>query len=102
MRTFTKLGTFVAVLLVGVIAFLIHTAVKPMFNLPTGKGRAAVAFGDSHGVILASDGSLWVWGEALSGWPSLGLGKVGRQRSLRQLGTDTNWVDVVAGGSHNL
>jgi len=75
---------------------------KPKLKLPTGAGRAVVALGDSHGVILAPDGSLWVWGEQQSGWPALGLGKVENQPSLRRLGRDGDWVDVAAGGSHTL
>jgi len=71
-------------------------------RLPTGSGAAKVALGDSHGVILASDGSLWVWGESWSGWPVLGLGQVETTARLRRLGTDTNWADVATSGSHTL
>jgi alpha-tubulin suppressor-like RCC1 family protein len=84
------------------IALALYSSSKPRLRLPTGTGPAKVALGDSHGVILASDGSLWVWGEEESGWPVLGLGTVRGQPTLRRLGQDTDWVDVAAGHSHTL
>src|SRR6266446_1878890 len=98
----SKWAAFIIVLLILLIILLSYSRSKPSLRLPTGPGRAAVALGDSHGVILASDGSLWVWGEEQSGWPALGLGKVESQACLRRLGTDTNWVDLAAGDSHTL
>jgi alpha-tubulin suppressor-like RCC1 family protein len=82
-------------------ALVLYPRLKVRVRLPTGTGRAKVALGDSHGVILASNSSLWVWGEEDSGWPALGLGRVTSQRYLRQIGT-TDWVDVAADGSHTL
>src|SRR4051812_38330515 len=97
-----KWAVFLIFVFVLLIILLTHSGARLSLKLPTGRGRAVVALGDSHGVILASDGSLWVWGEQLSGWPALGLGKVECQTSLRRLGADTNWVDVAAGGSHTI
>ena len=71
-------------------------------KLPVGPSKPAVALGESHGLILASDGSLWSWGAEEGGWPVLGLGKVGAQRCLRRIGNDTNWVSIAAGFYHNL
>ena len=71
-------------------------------KLPVGPIKPAVALGDSHGVILASDGSLWSWGAEEWGWPVLGLGNTGPQPSLRRIGHETNWVSIAAGGYHNL
>ena len=31
-------------------------------RLPVGKGTPATSLGERHGLILASDGSLWSWG----------------------------------------
>jgi len=73
------------------------------WKLPAGKIKPTVAIGDNHGVILASDGTLWTWGENGFGWMVLGLGSnVTRQTSLRRIGSDTNWVDVAVGGSSTL
>ena len=102
MRNGFKRPLFVFIVLVLFIALFLYSGSKPRLKLPTGTGPAMVALGDSHGVVLASDGSLWVWGEEDSGWPALGLGSVRNQARLRRLSTDTNWVDVAAGGSHTL
>src|SRR5882672_170511 len=102
MRKLFRKALYFILLLLAVTAFLLLRRSKANLKLPTGAGRATVALGDSHGVILASDGSLWVWGEQESGWPVLGLGKVERQACLRRLGADTNWVNVAAGNSHTL
>src|SRR5438105_3967780 len=96
-----KWAAFFAVIFI-LLIILLSRGSKTSLRLPTGTSRAAVALGDSHGVILASDGSLWVWGEQQSGWPSLGLGTVERQPVLRRLGTDTNWLTVAAGHSHTV
>lgn len=73
------------------------------WKLPTGTGTARVAIGDDHGVILASDGSLWTWGESGFGWQVLGLGSnVRTQACLRRIGLETNWVNIAVGGSATL
>ena len=73
------------------------------WKLPTGKGKPAVAIGFSHGVILASDGSLWTWGETAFGWQVLGLGSnVKTQACLARIGLETNWVNLAVGGSTTL
>jgi len=62
-----------------------------------------VAIGANHGVILASDGSLWTWGETGFGWQVLGLGSnVRTQACLRRIGLETNWVNIAVGGSSTL
>ena len=71
-------------------------------RLPVGKGTPAVSLGERHGLILASDGSLWTWGSDFLGWPVLGLGNVPPQTSLRRIGHDTNWGSISAGTSHNM
>ena len=94
-------ATFLIIALLFEAAWLCFRS-KPNLRLPTGNRHPAVALGDSHGVILASDGSLWVWGEEDSGWPVLGLGNIHRQSSLHRVGTNNDWVDVAAGVSHTL
>jgi hypothetical protein len=74
-------------------------------NLPTGNVKPMVAYGYSHnGIILASDGSLWSWGEERLGWPVLGLNNTNIQNtvSLRRIGHDADWADVAVGDSHCL
>ena len=74
-------------------------------KLPTGNVKPMVVYGYSHnGIILASDGSLWSWGEERLGWPVLGLNNTNIQNtfSLRRVGHDTDWVDVALGDSHCL
>lgn len=72
----------------------------PRSTLPTGTHKPIIALGDSHGVILAGDGSLWTWGDCELGWHTLGFGtNITNQPSIRRLGTDTNWVYVAVGGS---
>lgn len=90
-----------ALLLAAAIAWFCLKPARP-FHLPAGPGPVKVAIGFSHAVILAGDGSLWVWGDNQLGWPALGLGKVQRQLSPRRLGSDTNWVDIAADGDHTL
>ena len=76
---------------------------KTSWKLPTGTGRPSIAIGDNHGVILASDGSLWTWGETGFGWQVLGLGSnVRTQACLRRIGLETNWVNIAVGGSTTL
>jgi RNA polymerase sigma factor (sigma-70 family) len=74
-------------------------------KLPTGNVKPMVVYGFSHnGIILASDGSLWTWGEERLGWPVLGLNNTNIQNtvSLRRIGHDTDWVDVAVGSYHCL
>src|SRR4051812_15146265 len=72
-------------------------------KLPTGTRAPAIAIGSDHGVILASDGTLWTWGDCEFGWHALGLGAtITNQPSLRQIGADSNWVNVASSGSTTL
>ena len=61
-----------------------------------------VSLGDSHGLILAPDGSMWSWGGEDRGFPVLGLGKMNHTPNLVRIGSETNWVFVSAGDAHNL
>ena len=71
-------------------------------RLPVGKGTPAVSLGEQHGLVLASDGSLWSWGSDFLGWPVLGLGTNTAQTRLRLIGHETNWGSISAGTSHNV
>jgi alpha-tubulin suppressor-like RCC1 family protein len=72
-------------------------------KLPTGNVTPMIAYGYSRDVIiLASDGSLWSWGEERLGWPVLGLGNIHNTVSLRRIGNETDWVSVAVGDSQNM
>jgi alpha-tubulin suppressor-like RCC1 family protein len=80
--------------------------VQSPVSLPAGATPPQVSLGDSHGLIVAGDGSLWSWGAEELGWPVLGR----RTNSAPPLflprparvGSDTHWVAVSAGSDHNL
>jgi len=69
-----KWVAFSAILVVLALILLSTPQSKTARRLPTGSTRPSVAIGDNHAVILASDGSLWTWGENGFGWQVLGLG----------------------------
>jgi RNA polymerase sigma factor (sigma-70 family) len=82
-----------------------HPPQTGRLKLPTGNVKPMVVYGYSHnGIILASDGSLWTWGEERLGWPVLGLSNTNIQNtvSLRHIGHDADWVDVAVSDSHCL
>src|SRR5207249_1875758 len=99
-------GVFMA-LVVAAIFFLTRSPSKHPGQvgrprLPVGAGTPAIGVQGAHGVILASDGSLWSWGANADGWPVLGLGKITNQPSLRRIGNETNWVSIAVGEDHTL
>jgi RNA polymerase sigma factor (sigma-70 family) len=82
-----------------------HPPQNGRLKLPTGNVKPMIGYGYSrYGIILASDGSLWSWGEEALGWPVLGLGNTHIQNtaSLRRIGNDTDWINVAVGDSHCL
>jgi hypothetical protein len=94
-------------LAIGITSLVIRSfsdySVPGRLRLPVGRGTPAINLGERHGLILASDGSLWTWGADFAGWPVLGLGKrTTRPTSLRRIGHDTNWVSISAGANHSL
>lgn len=109
----TKAKTVVVAAAATVIALAAGTALFTWFynphpsqpgrlKLPAGDIPPVVSFGRSHGIILAPDGSLWSWGENDLGWSELGLGSVKKAAYLNRIGTNTDWVSVAAGNTHNL
>ena len=71
-------------------------------RLPTGDVTPMVGYGDDYAVILASDGSLWSWGEKSLGWPVFGYTRVEKTVSLRHIGNDKDWKSIAVGGDHCL
>ena len=51
-------------------------------------------------MAIKTTGTLWAWGN--NGVANLGLGDTVNRSSPVQIGTDTNWSKVSAGGSHSL
>lgn len=99
--------TFVAgaaiLLATGIVVMMSPTGLSGgRMKLPVGQGTPAISLGETHGLILASDGSLWSWGSDFLGWPVLGLGNVTAQTRLRRIGSDTNWVSISTSDAHNL
>src|SRR5262245_58996074 len=93
---------FIVALAVGVAVFVTsQSADRGRLKLPVGSRTPAVSLGFSHGLILASDGSLWVWGDEELGWPVLGLGKTSSQPRLQRIGHETNWVSISSSEYHN-
>jgi len=83
--------------------FQAHPKKPGKSKLPVGNVTPMVAYGYSRDfILLASDGSLWSWGEERLGWPVLGLGKVHNTASLRRIGNETDWVSIAVGDSDNL
>lgn len=69
-------------------------------SLPVGAGAPKIALGKGFGILLASNGTLWAWGEeAIAFSPVLGLKNVTQTTALRRIGNDTNWTDIAVSDS---
>src|SRR5438445_13352643 len=108
-RTKSKIRLLVrAILLLAAVIVILLVVTSENFSskgrlrLPVGPGSPAISLGERHGLILASDGSLWSWGSDFAGWPVLGLGNLNRTTKLRRIGNDTDWINIAAGKSYNL
>lgn len=103
-KTKTTLITAVVIAIAITSPFLVtgYFHFSQRLKLPTGPVTPMIAKGNGYTVILASDGSLWSWGEEPLGWPVLGLGKITRTPVLRRIGKDNDWVDVASGSYNSL
>jgi alpha-tubulin suppressor-like RCC1 family protein len=86
----------------GAIAYNLLKGPPGKLKLPSGPLTPLVSIGDSHGLVLAPNGSLWSWGGQDRGWPVLGLGKKEFTLELTRIGEDANWMFISAGDDHNL
>jgi alpha-tubulin suppressor-like RCC1 family protein len=77
------------------LLFLILTC-----SISFGQCWSKVAVGFSHTVAIASNGTLWAWGDNSSG--QLGDGTLIEKYLPVQIGTANNWVDVEAGSNFTL
>ena len=91
-----------AVVIAGLLCYLLVPGSEGRLRLPAGNHAPMVSLGDSHGIVLAGDGTLWSWGGEDRGWPVLGLGRTNLSESLVRIVPDTNWISVSAGDAHNL
>ena len=64
--------------------------------------RMRISAGGSHALAIASDGSLWSWGDTMHG-PALGLGKitVPVPRPTR-VGRENSWAEISAGFDYSM
>jgi alpha-tubulin suppressor-like RCC1 family protein len=93
----------------------LYTAPGPNIYCDNGAGRTGRIFtwtpiltdvvqmtgGNSFGVALRSDGTVWVWGNEEHDW-TLGTGQSSEQCSPEQLPGLSNVVSIAAGGQHTL
>jgi alpha-tubulin suppressor-like RCC1 family protein len=100
MKKFFKVGIALVLLLALLIA-LLRPAPRNL-KLPVGTGQPSISLGVTHGLVLASDGSLWSWGSDFLGWPVLGFEDLKNETCLRRIGDRADWVNIAAGESHNL
>jgi hypothetical protein len=102
MKTTAVTGAVILLATIGTIAITSYVQNRPSdpggrLKLPTGDVTPMISKGDGYGVILASDGSLWSWGEEPIGWPVLGIAKLKKAASLHRIGMDNDWRFVASG-----
>jgi RNA polymerase sigma factor (sigma-70 family) len=79
-----------------------HPKQPGKLKLPVGNVAPKISKGSGYAVVLASDGSLWSWGEEPNGSPVLGLANIKNTVSLRRIGNETDWKDVASSEYHSL
>jgi alpha-tubulin suppressor-like RCC1 family protein len=89
-QAFFKIWIFIILIVFAVGGFFTwqHLKVTPKVKV------LEVAVGVRHALTIKSDGTLWAWGHNYSG--QLGLGDTIDRHSPVQVGTDTDWKQVVA------
>jgi RNA polymerase sigma factor (sigma-70 family) len=79
-----------------------HPRQTGKLKLPVGNVTPMISKGSGYAVVLASDGSLWSWGEEPNGWPVLGFANIKNTTSLRRIGNESDWIDVASSEYHSL
>ena len=82
--------------------FQAHPKQSGKQKLPVGNATPIISKGSGYAVVLASDGSLWSWGEEPNGWPVLGFANIKNTASLRRIGNESDWIDVASSEYHSL
>ncbi len=89
--------------LIPVLISLLTGYERGRLRLPVGNRTPVISLSEQHGLILASDGSLWSWGSDFLGWPVLGFSNASNgSPRLRRIGNDTNWVGISTEASQNI
>jgi len=81
----------------------IRSDLTQMTNFPVGKSVSQIACGDSHTIVLMTDGTIYATGNNGSG--QLGLGNTTQQTSLTLMNTvpvDKTPVEIACGGLHTV
>ena len=108
MKTTAATGAVVALTTISTVSILNYVHHSPprqtgKMKLPTGDVKPTIAYSYNGCVfILASDGSLWSWGDERLGWPVLGYTNVQNTVSLRRIGNENDWRSVTVGDSQCL
>jgi alpha-tubulin suppressor-like RCC1 family protein len=79
-----------------------HPKQTGKLNLPVGNVEPMISKASGYAVVLASDGSLWSWGEEPNSSPVLGFANIKNTPSLRHIGHETDWKDVASSEYHSL
>jgi len=61
-----------------------------------------ISKGSGYAVVLASDGSLWSWGEEPNGWPVWVLQTLKIRLPCARIGNESDWIDVASSEYHSL
>jgi alpha-tubulin suppressor-like RCC1 family protein len=93
LRKWLRCSGAAALLVVLVLLAVAHQPHAPRIRtgkpLPPGKVRPQLVSNWDTAVLLAPDGSLWVWGETNNGFPLSALSQV-----PRRVGSDSDWTQV--------
>jgi RNA polymerase sigma factor (sigma-70 family) len=107
-KTTAVVGITSAVLILGIgvgyfgFFYQTHLEQTRSSKLPVGNVAPMVSKGSGYAVVLASDGSLWSWGEEPNGSPVLGLANIKNTVSLCRIGNESDWKYVASSEYHSL
>jgi alpha-tubulin suppressor-like RCC1 family protein len=80
--------------------FFILAAIVSTHAQSIRRKQSKFAGGQTHTMLIKSDGTLWAWGDNVYG--QLGGGSNTQKYSPVQIGTDNNWVSLACGEYHTV